>query len=390
MNHEIPFLNLAEQISRERPEIEAVLDRVLQSGQMILGSELAAFEGEFAAWNQTAHAVGVSSGCDAISLLLKAVGIGTGHEVVVPGFTCPATWMGVRQAGARPVPARVNPATGLLDPKSIKDLCTSSTKAVLAVHLYGAPCEMADLERVCRDCGLWLFVDAAQSTGIEIGGSRSPALGDGAAFSFYPTKNLAALDDAGAVVTPHGQIAAAVASLRNYGKDIAGLHQSCGINARMGELQAAILRMRLPKVAKWNQRRKDLATLYLNQLAGLAGIDLPAADPESVWHLFVVRVASPRSRDQIATALQQHGIGTAVHYREAFSTCPAMGALHDALPCAETLASSVLSLPLHPWLGENDVLRICECLKSIFKEPIPPQHRIEPPDGPITASAPVC
>ncbi len=368
MKLRLPFLDLSRQIVAERPEIDMAIDRVLRSGQVLLGPELEAFEREFAAWNEVEHAVGVSSGCDAIALLLRAAGIGPGDEVIVPAFTCPATWMGVCQTGARPVPAEVNARTGLLDPLSAQAAITPATRAILAVHLYGAACPLPALAQLCRERGLWLFIDAAQSTGLAIGGRRSTALGDGAAFSFYPTKNLAALDDAGAVVTPHPHLAEAVRSLRNYGKDAAGLHQGTGINARMGELQAALLRMRLPKVDHTNRRRQELAKLYLEQLADVPGLQLPPWETEAVWHLFAVRIQEPRPREQVAAALARHGIGTAVHYREAFHTSPAFREGAIRYPQAERWAATVLSLPLHPWLEETEGRAVCETLRAVLTE----------------------
>jgi dTDP-4-amino-4,6-dideoxygalactose transaminase len=369
MSRHVPFLDLQRQIAEQREVLDAAFDRVLRSGQVLLGEELASFEREFAAWNGVPHAVGVSSGCDAIALLLLAAGIGRGDEVIVPAFTCPATWMGVCQAGATPVPAEVDPTTALLDPAAAEAAVTPATRAILAVHLYGTVCPLEPLRAICRRHGLRLFIDAAQSTGATWEGSRAAALADGAAFSFYPTKNLGALDDAGCVVTPHGELAEAARSLRNYGKDAAGLHQRRGINARMGELQSAVLRARLRWVDGWNQRRVQLAGFYLRRLRDLPGLLLPPDSPGAVRHLFAIRLAPPMARDRLAADLRNHGVGTAVHYRETFATSPAFRddpatATRGPFPTAETFASTVLSLPLHPGLREDEADYVCRSLES--------------------------
>ncbi len=370
MARKIPFLDLTRQIAAERREIDEAFDRVLRRGQLLQGPELAELERELAEWNGVAHAVGVASGCDAIALLLKAAGIGAGDEVVVPAFTCPATWMGICQTGARPVPAEVGSRTGLLDPQSAAKACTPATRAILAVHLYGAPCVIGALRAVCDDKNLPLFIDAAQSIGAIWEGSRAAALADGAAFSFYPTKNLGALDDAGAVLTPHPALAETVRSLRNYGKDAGGAHVRQGANARMGELQAAVLRLRLKKVEAGNHRRRHLAEIYLQELEGTAGLGLPPADPASVWHLFAVRILPARDRDEIALVLREQGIGTAVHYREAFHHCPAFQSAERvpaAYPHADAWARTVLSLPLHPLLTNDEVRHISSRLTEALR-----------------------
>jgi dTDP-4-amino-4,6-dideoxygalactose transaminase len=225
---------------------------------------------------------------------------------------------------------------------------------------------MAALRTVCEIKNLHLFIDAAQSIGATWNGSRAAALADGAAMSFYPTKNLGALDDAGAVMTPHADLAETVRSLRNYGKNADGAHERTGVNARLGELQAAVLRLRLPKVEAENQQRAHLAELYRQYLAGAQGLRLPALNPASAWHLFAVRILPPRDRDKIAEALRdEHGIGTAVHYREAFTDCPAF-CPKKIFSHAGDFARTTLSLPLHPHLSEQDVDQVCHALKSLL------------------------
>ena len=360
----IPFRELGPEIAETRAVTEEAIRRVLDSGHLLLGPELEAFEHAFSAWNGGGETVGLASGLAALELMLRAFNIGPGDEVIVPANTYIATWLAVSSVGATPVPVEPVRETRNIDPKRLEAALTPRTKAVLAVHLYGAPCDMAGLRGFCENHGLPLLIDAAQSTGAAWRGDRSACLGDAAAFSFYPTKNLGALGDAGALWTRHPQIAADARLRRNYGMASRYQHEIRGVNARMEELHAAVLAAKLPHVDRWNARRAELAARMRERLGGedLIGLMQVPAEADAVWHLFTVTV--PR-RDEIAAGLAARGIGTAVHYpvpphlsgayRDQASAFP-------ALPVTEALAGSLLSLPLHPWLSDDEADTVTEAL----------------------------
>ncbi|MEM7147282.1 MAG: DegT/DnrJ/EryC1/StrS family aminotransferase [Verrucomicrobiota bacterium] len=362
MPDEIAFLDLGLQIAREREAIGSAVDRVLASGVLMNGVELGELEGELAEWHggSELEVAGVASGTAAIGILLRAAEIGVGDEVIVPAFTCPATWFAVADTGAKPVAVDVELESRLIDPDRISAAVTERTKAVLAVHLYGQCCRMDALRLVCDRHGLRLFVDGAQSIGTRSAGSRASALGDGAALSFYPTKNLGALDDAGAVLTSDGELAGRVRALREYGRDGSGRYRWRGTNARMGEIQAAVLRFRLEMLEGDNARREELAKRYLEGLSGVEefGVMLPCkATAASVWHLFVI---SAPGREKLRERLKAEGIGTAVHYPVSYGDMECFGdAGRGDHVGARRLAAEVVSLPLHPRLTDGEVDRVC-------------------------------
>ncbi len=367
----IPFLDLAAEIAPLRAEIDAAIGGVLDSGRLLLGEELEAFEEEFAAFNGGGHVAGVASGLAALILMLRAFDIGPGDEVLVPANTYIATWLAISHVGARPVPVDPSPATRNLDVSHLASSVTERTRAVLAVHLYGSPCDMDALEEFCRSQGLWLLVDAAQSCGAAWKGRRSSCLGDGAAFSFYPTKNLGALGDAGAVLFPDPVRAERVKLLRNYGMKDRYHHDYKGENARLEELHAAVLRVKLRHLERGNIRRRELARIYRDILGGTPDLTLQEVPKEAtpVWHLFTVTL--PR-RDQVAEKLAEQGIGTAIHYpvpphrSGAYREDP--GGWPE-LPVTETMAQSILSLPLYPTLRERSVQRTAHALLQALGHP---------------------
>jgi dTDP-3-amino-3,4,6-trideoxy-alpha-D-glucose transaminase len=360
----IPFLDLAPEIESLRTEIDGAIARVLDSGRLLLGEELEGFEREFAEYNSSAHAVGVASGLAALTLMLQAFDIGPGDEVVVPANAYIATWLAVSHAGARPVPVEPDFHTRNIDISLLPEAVTKRTRAVLALHLYGAPCNMDALGDFCRKLGIPLLVDAAHSCGAAWKGSRSECLGDAAAFSFYPTKNLGALGDAGAVVTGDASVAEKIRLLRNYGMVDSCRHELKGVNARLEELHSAVLRMKLKYLDGWNRRRRQLASVYQDILGGVEGLTLQKPLPEStpVWHLFTVTV--PR-RDRTVALLSEQGIGTAVHYpvppHLSGAYCNEPGGWPD-LPVTESLSESILSLPLHPRLSEEETREVAHAL----------------------------
>src|SRR5215510_9237501 len=309
---EVPFLELRDTYFEIKDELDAAYQRVMNSGWYILGEEVKAFEQEFAAYCGTKHCVGVGNGLEALQLILRAYEIGAGDEVIVPANTYIATWLAVSNAGATVVPVEPDERTYNIDPSRIEAALTPRTKAILPVHLYGQPCDMNPINEIARAHGLKVIEDAAQAHGARYRDRRAGNLGDAAGWSFYPTKNLGAYGDAGAVTTDDGELADKVRLLRNYGSKSKYYNEEKGINSRLDELQGALLRVRLKHLDEWNSRRARVAARYFEAL-GETDLMLPevcdGADP--VWHLFVIR--STR-RDELQKHLKSVGVTTLVHY----------------------------------------------------------------------------
>ena len=365
---EIPFATLRPQHEALAPELRAAMDRVLGRAWFVLGEEVAAFEQEFAASVGAAHAVGVASGTDAISLMLLAHGVAPGDEVIFPANTCPATLTGIAATGATPVPVDVDEDTMTLSPDAVKRALTPQTRAVVAVHLYGHPADMDALAAVLEGSGVALLEDAAQAHGARSAGRCCGSLGSAAAFSFYPSKNLGACGDGGAVTTSDAAVAERLRALRNYGEGARYTLAMPGMNSRLDEVQAAILRAKLPHLEAWNARRALLARRYREGLAGLP-LKLPPERPGYACnhHLFVVRTAR---RDALAVALRERGIATQAHYPTPAHRHPAYPMPNHpqgSLPVAERLCREVLSLPLYPEMPEAHVDRVVEGIAAFFK-----------------------
>lgn len=350
-----------------RAELDAAWTRVADSGWMILGPELEAFEAEFAAFCGVAHAVGVGNGLDALVLALRAAGVGAGDEVIVPSHTFAATWLAVTAVGARPVPVEVDPATYTIDPAGAAAAVTARTKAIIPVSLYGHPADMDPLMALAARHGLFVLEDAAQSHGATYRGRRTGGLAHATTFSFYPTKNLGALGDAGAVTTDDAVLAERLRKLRNYGSTKKYLHEVAGVNSRLDELQAAFLRARLSRLAEGNARRRTLADDYGRALSGVADLTLPYAAnwAAPVYHLYVVR--SPR-RDALQAALQAGGVETLIHYPIPCHLQPAfadLGFRKGDFPLAEQLAEEVLSLPFWPGMALEEAATIAAAIRAV-------------------------
>lgn len=366
-DQKVPFLSLQEAHLEIRQELDAAYDRILNSGRFILGQEVEAFEREFAAYCEAEHCIGVGNGLEALHLILRAYGIGPGDEVIVPANTYIATWLAVSYAGATPVPVEPDAQTYNLDPTRLEAAITPVTKAILPVHLYGQPADLDPINAVAACYGLKVIEDAAQAHGARYRGRRVGGLGDAAGFSFYPGKNLGALGDGGAVVTNDAELAERVRVLRNYGSRVKYHNEVKGFNSRLDELQAALLRVKLPVLDKWNERRRAVAAHYLNELAG-SGLNLPFAPDwvEPVWHLFVVR--HPH-RDELQKSLRQAGIETMIHYPIPPHLQPAYAELSlgsGVLPITEGLHRDVLSLPIGPHLRCEQQTRVSSALKEIL------------------------
>lgn len=355
----IPFLDLKRVNAAHSEGIQDALSRVLASGWYVLGGEVQAFEQEFAAFCQVSHCVAVANGLDALNMILRAYGIGPGHEVIVPANTFIATWLAVSHAGAHPVPVDPDPLTHSMDCNLVERAITRKTRAIMPVHLYGHPADMSALSDIAKRHGLRLIEDAAQAHGARLRGKRVGGLGDAAGFSFYPGKNLGALGDGGAVTTNDPLLAERLRMLRNYGSKLKYEHEVVGMNSRLDEIQAAVLRCKLPRLDAENETRCRLARLYVERFSGLPlQVVTPIVDSESVWHLMVV---ATRHRAKLQKALDNTAIGYLVHYPIA---CHQQGvyAEHEwpALPVAETLQHEVLSLPMAPYMTEVDVNHIAD------------------------------
>jgi dTDP-4-amino-4,6-dideoxygalactose transaminase len=332
-----------------------------------MGPEVEAFEAEFAQFCGVKHCVGVGNGLDALHLLLLAYGIGQGDEVLVPSNTFIATWLAVSQCGAIPIPVEPCAATHNLDPDLLSASITPRTRAIIPVHLYGQPADMDPINEIARRHGLVVIEDAAQAQGAKYKGKRTGSLGNAAATSFYPGKNLGALGDGGAVLTNDPSIADKVRLLRNYGSRIKYHHQDIGYNTRLDELQAAFLRVKLGLLENWNARRQELASGFTAQLQG-TGLELPWVPDWAVpvWHLYVVRT---HQRDALRAHLEKSGISTVIHYPAPPHLQPCYSSYSTlALPLAEKLASEVLSLPMSPFLTEQEVSYVTEAILMFLDE----------------------
>jgi dTDP-4-amino-4,6-dideoxygalactose transaminase len=342
----VPFLDLTRETERLRPELEAAIARVLASGRYILTGEVASFEAAFAAYCEATHAVGVASGTDAITIALLAAGVEAGDEVITAPNTCIPTIVGIERAGAVPVLADVDPATYTLDPEQVERRITPRTRAILPVHLYGQPADLGALSAIAERHELLLVEDCAQSHGARWDGRPAGSVGVAAAFSFYPTKNLGALGDAGAVVTSDDAVAQRARLLRNYGERARFEHVLHGLNSRLDALQAAILAAKLPHLDVANARRKELASRYDRLLAGTSLVTpRRASGGEHVFHLYVVQ---SDDREAFRGALDAAGVATAVQYPTPVHRQPAYATLdvEGGFPVAEELTHRVVSLPL--------------------------------------------
>ena len=354
----------------EEPGLRAALDdayrRVMDGGWMILGPEVEAFETEFAAFCGATHAVGVGNGYDALVLALRAAGIAAGDEVIVPSHTFAATWLAVAALGARPVPVDVDPATYTLDPSAAAAAVTPRTRAMIPVSLYGHPVDMDPLVALAKRHGLFVLEDAAQSHGAAYRGRRTGALAHATAFSFYPSKNLGALGDGGAITTGDPALADRLRRLRNYGSARKYVHDVPGVNSRLDELQAAFLRVRLARLGNDNARRRALAAEYGQAVAGVGDLAPPTeADwAHHVYHLYVVRTSR---RDELQARLASAGIETLIHYPTPCHRQPAfadLGFSAGDFPQAEQLAGELLSLPFWPGMTAGQVAQVATVVRQ--------------------------
>ncbi|UOQ97089.1 DegT/DnrJ/EryC1/StrS family aminotransferase [Hymenobacter sp. 5317J-9] len=364
----VPFLSFAPQHDPIRPAMLAAIADVYDKQWYVLGEQVKAFESEYSAFNRVAHTVGVANGLDALHLALEALGVQPGDEVIVPSNTYIATWLAISFVGGVPVPVEPNPYTYNLDPARLEAAITPRTKGIMPVHLYGQACEMGPIMDVAQRHGLWVVEDNAQSQGATWQGGVTGSFGQVNGTSFYPGKNLGALGDAGGVTTNDDTLATKIRTLRNYGSQQKYYNEVVGHNSRLDELQAAVLRVKLPHLAEWTAQRQAVATLYNQHLAGIEGLLLPtvAEGATHVYHLYVVRTGQ---RDALQAHLTAAGIGTLIHYPVPPHRQQAYAHLNipaGTYPVAEELAATSLSLPMWPGMTEEHVLAVAAAVRGFF------------------------
>jgi dTDP-4-amino-4,6-dideoxygalactose transaminase len=366
----IPFLSLDSQNELVQEEIYSAFRRVYQNKWYILGNEVKAFEKDYASFNKVSHCIGTGNGLDALHIALKSLGIGPGDEVIVPSNTFIASWLAVSYSGAKIVPVEPEITTHNLDIKKIEAAITSKTKAIMPVHLYGQACEMNSIMRIANAYGLFVIEDNAQAHGSSYNQQLTGSFGNINATSFYPTKNLGALGDAGALTTNDPELAEKAIILRNYGSEKKYHNEVAGFNSRLDELQAAFLSVKLKYLHKWTAERKTVAAFYHAHLAGINDLILPQTAPgcDHVYHLYVIRT---KKRDHLQDYLDNNGIGTAIHYpipphlQKAYQQ---LGFKKGDFPIAEELAETCLSLPLNPGMKEDELCYIAGKIKTFYAE----------------------
>ncbi len=345
----VPFLDLCGINARHRDALKDAVMKVIDSGWYVLGEECSAFEADYAAYCDARYCVGVGNGLDALALSLQALNIGVGDEVIVPTNTYIATWLAVTQVGATIVPVEPDEDTYTIDIQRLRSAITSKTRAIMPVHLYGQPSDLSPIIKIAKDHGIRVVEDAAQAHGAKYHGHRIGSHGDLVAWSFYPGKNLGALGDAGAITTNDSELADKIRVLRNYGSKTKYYNEVAGRNSRLDEIQAAILRVKLPMLNSDNQVRSKIAEQYTEGLAD-TGLILPKVMEgcQSAWHLYVVR---SDSRNLLIEALRAENIGTMIHYpvpphlQNAYAH---LGIAAGTFPLAERLHQEILSLPISP------------------------------------------
>ena len=366
----IPILDLKSINLRQKERFHEALERVLESGWLVLGKEVEVFEGDFADYCNVKYCIGVANGLEALHLVLKAWGIGVGDEVIVPSNTYIATWLAVSQTGATPIPVEPNIHSYNLDPALIEGSITGRTKAIIPVHLYGQSADMGVIMAIAKRHNLKVLEDAAQSHGATFQDKKVGELGDAAAFSFYPGKNLGALGDGGAITTNDPDLAQRLRSLRNYGSHKKYHNEVRGYNSRLDELQSAFLRAKLPLLDQDNEHRAQLAALYLKRLQDCDDLVLPVTEQGNVhvWHLFVVRHPE---RDRLQKKLMEKEVGSMIHYPIPPHLQPAyieLGWVEGAFPISEKIHREVLSLPIGPTMQNEEVEIVCDRLRKAIGE----------------------
>jgi len=359
----IPLVDLKAETEAIAEEIAQAIQRVVKSGWFILGEEVERFEAEFSKYVGTKYAIGVNSGSDALLLALQALGIGAGDEVITVSHTFISTADAIARNGAKPVFVDINADTYCIDAAKIEARITNKTKAIIPVHLYGHPADMDAIMEIARRYSLYVVEDACQAHGAEYKGKKAGSIGDVGCFSFYPIKNLGAYGDGGMVVTNDAELAKKLRMLRNYGQPEKYHHDFIGVNSRLDEMQAAILRVKLRHLDGWNERRRIAAKAY-NKLLAKSNAVIPVEKryAKHVYHLYVIRC---RERENLQHHLLENGIQTQIHYpipvhkQKAYLSLAA----NTNLPVTERICQEIISLPMHPFLRDDEISAIAECVR---------------------------
>lgn len=360
----ISFVDLTALHAPLHEDITLAIRRVLERSNFILGNEVQEFEESFASYCGVPHAVGVDSGFSALELALRGLGVGPGDEVVTVAHTFYATGAAIKACGAEPVFVDIDPSSYTMDPSSLEAALSERTRAVIPVHIYGQVADMDPIVEFCRRNDLWLIEDAAQAHGATYRGQKAGSFGDAAAFSFYPTKNLGALGDAGAVTTPHKDLAERLKVLRNCGQKEKNVHEVFGFNRRLDTLQAAVLKIKLEYLDEWNRLRGKLALLYNDLLSSIEEVQNPLVKDqnEHVYHLYVIQT---KDRNLIAQEISKRGVQNGIHYPTPLHQQePFKGADRRGLSVTESVTGRILSLPMHPYLTEVQVQNVAAALKE--------------------------
>ena len=366
----IPLVDLAAQYRQIKDEIDAAVSGVFESGQFILGPNVAAFEAEVATFLGLEHAVGVASGTDALVIALRTAGVQPGDEVIIPAYSFFATAGAVLTIGARPVFVDVEPGTYLIDAEQVESAITGRTRAIVPVHLYGQPAEMDTILAMAEERGLAVIEDNAQAFGAEYQGRKAGSLGDSGCLSFYPTKILGAYGDGGMLVTDDADMAAAARKLRTHGWGKKYFPEMLGYNSRLDELQAAILRVKLRHLSEWTARRQALAEMYTAALAGL-DLELPQA-AQGRTHIYFVYVVGSDARDNLQQRLAESGIASEIYFPQALhlaKPCRSLGYRAGQFPVAEAASRRLLALPFYPELSDAQVDEVCTAVKHAVERP---------------------
>ncbi|MEQ8303250.1 MAG: DegT/DnrJ/EryC1/StrS family aminotransferase [Cyclobacteriaceae bacterium] len=362
----VPFYSLEVMHSQIKSEVDAALRSVFANNQFILGSEVEAFEREFAEYSGVGYCVGVANGLDALYVSLKLLGIGNGDEVIVPAHTYIATWLAIARVGATIVPVDVDPITMLVGAKEIEAAITKRTKAILPVHLYGNACDMSEIMQLANKYNLEVVEDNAQAQGATHTSKNTGSFGRCNATSFYPSKNLGSLGDAGAITTDDEQLYNAAKIYCNYGSSSRFENPVQGINSRLDEIQAAVLRIKLRHLEGWNAKRRKIADQYHKNLLGCDAVTLPKFGEGCAPHLYVIRASQ---RDQLRNYLSSKEVETSIHYpkpphlQTAFSR---LGMKQGQFPISESIAETELSLPLWPGITEDQIDKVCDAVKQFY------------------------
>ena len=362
----VPLLDLVSQYQEIKPEMDAAIQRVLDSGHFILGPEVAAFEKEIADYLGVTHGIGVASGTDALLLALRALSIGPGDEVILPAYTFFATIGAVLHVGATPVLADVDEKTYCIDIRQTRAKVTPATKAIIPVHLYGQAADMDALAEIANEYGLSIIEDNAQAFGAEYKGKKTGGIGDIGCLSFFPSKNLGGYGDGGMVVTDNPDLAEKMRMLRAHGWKKKYFPEILGYNSRLDAIQAAVLRVKLPHLDKWNEGRRKVAHIYSEALAGVKNIQTPyeAPDRKHVYHLYILQVSN---RDEMQARLNEAGIGTSVYYPQPLhlaEPCKALGYKEGDFPVAERASAETVAIPVYPEMTAEQIEYVLEIVKG--------------------------